>query len=260
LEFTAANGISLVNITNKFGRTPLHSAAVQDREEYVRLLLRHNADVSIRDKSGLSALHLTMMNNKLNIAQVLLDYCAKKGTSLINSKNDQGMTPLHLATLGGTSDLVRLCIQHGAQLDVADECFRNTPLHFACCCNHVDVARILLEAGADASIADDLGETPLHLAVGRKHVKVVELLLQVVDNPVHLVNKVDRKGWTVLHTAVHKGAVEILRILLNNKIDATIKDRLGKTALELACQRQRLDAIYILYRYGIGTGRLIEIV
>ena len=41
-----------VNATNLAGQTPHHHAAVYCDAEYLKLLLRHGADLSIKDKSG----------------------------------------------------------------------------------------------------------------------------------------------------------------------------------------------------------------
>ena len=39
-----------VNTTNKFGQTPLFESAIIERWDNVEILLRHGADVSIRNK------------------------------------------------------------------------------------------------------------------------------------------------------------------------------------------------------------------
>jgi ankyrin repeat protein len=55
------------------GNRPLHGATYLNRPEVVRFLLERGADPNSRDNAGLTALHLAVGNGWLECARVLLD-------------------------------------------------------------------------------------------------------------------------------------------------------------------------------------------
>ncbi len=76
--------------------------------------------------------------------------------------------PLHLAARYGYLDVLRLLLDHGAQVDVEDF-FANTPLHEALNYGQAEAAAILIAADADVNRARDQpgnpAETPLLMVV-----------------------------------------------------------------------------------------------
>jgi hypothetical protein len=78
--------------------------------------------------------------------------------------DEDGFTPLHLASLRGHVELAWFLVEeHGA--DVAARAKdRQTPLHSASKGGHVELARFLIEHGADAAARAEDGWTPLHSA------------------------------------------------------------------------------------------------
>ena len=64
-------------------------------------------------------------------------------------------TPLMEAASAGHTDIVRLLIAHGADVN-AQSSSGNTPLMYACAGGHEDVVRVLLEAGAHVEVSSTL--------------------------------------------------------------------------------------------------------
>lgn len=64
-----------------------------------------------------------------------------------------GRTPLHEAALRGETDVARLLIERGADVN-ASASANVTPLHMAACCGHRDVVDLLLAAHADRHVRD----------------------------------------------------------------------------------------------------------
>ena len=79
-------------------------------------------------------------------------------TDLIESKGNKD-TPLHIAATHGYTEIVRILIEHGADLNAKDW-FRSTPLHLAAAQNHTAVAVELIKRGADTKAKDFKGRTP----------------------------------------------------------------------------------------------------
>jgi len=97
-----------INIKEAFGRTPLHSAAVNGDKESAKLLLTHKANVNAKDIVGYTPLHVAAANGHKDVVELLL---ANKVD--VNTKANDGRTPLHCATGAGHKDIVKLLKQHG---------------------------------------------------------------------------------------------------------------------------------------------------
>ena len=73
------------------------------------------------------------------------------------------------AASGGYADIVKLLIDHGANVN-AKSSAGNTALTYACCGGYEDVVKILLDAGADVEHQNENGHTPLMEAASCGHV------------------------------------------------------------------------------------------
>ena len=77
-----------------FGWTPLHlAAAKEDASATAELLLKHKADVNAKDKFGWTPLHSAASNNAFKTAEVLLNRGAD-----VNAKDNHGWGPLYWAS------------------------------------------------------------------------------------------------------------------------------------------------------------------
>src|SRR3712207_2025811 len=82
------------------------------------------------------------------------------------ARSEDGFTPLHLAIFGGSEEVVRLLIGHGADVNAASSNaeVRVPPLGTAAFVRSTALARVLLESGADVNGRGDGGFTALHAA------------------------------------------------------------------------------------------------
>ena len=91
------------------------------------------------------------------------------------SKGD--CTPLMEASSGGFVDIVKLLLQHGANVN-AQSSSGNTALHYACCGGYEDVVLVLLDHNADIEHQNENGHTPLMEAASGGHGSVALILLE----------------------------------------------------------------------------------
>ncbi|XP_035380737.1 ankyrin repeat and BTB/POZ domain-containing protein BTBD11-B isoform X1 [Electrophorus electricus] len=122
------------------------------------------------------------------------------GPDGIDSKSDQGMTPLMYACARGDEAMVQMLLDAGADVNsevpssvhqhpsVYPENRQATALSFAVLHQHVPIVQLLLDAGANVqgSLQDDMDsftETPLQLAAAAGNLEIVSLLMERAADP-----------------------------------------------------------------------------
>ncbi|PRD22884.1 UNVERIFIED_CONTAM: Ankyrin-3 [Trichonephila clavipes] len=214
--------------------------------------------IAIKDQFSTSwtTLHYAVYNGDLNLIRDVFHFLSNKNT-IINAGDGADRTPLHYAVLYGSSDMVELLMDEGADiwiedreektpLKVAREHNRSeilkylvehkgrdggTPLYFTAEIGDLDRARFLLDSGAD--IESKNGEyqaTPLHGAVANYRLDVVRLLLSRSAN----VNAEDKGHQTPLHYAANTDRLDIVKSLVDAGADPSTTDDYGKTPLNIA--------------------------
>lgn len=85
--------------------------------------------------------------------------------AIVDSKNQQNQTPLHLACLSQCVETIDILIKHGANVNAIYRDGR-TALHAAIVRESkcLECAKLLLLAGADVNKPDNYGYTTLHIA------------------------------------------------------------------------------------------------
>jgi ankyrin repeat protein len=168
----------------------LLAAAAFGGPETLELCLRATPDVNIVEPGPTqrNALHLAAAFNQYrNIVPLL-----RAGVNL-HATTDQGFTPLFVACIVGSTEVVRVLLEEGQDNPNAKDRHGNTPLHVAAVNGRVNIARILLEHGADPFIAQD-GWKPLDVALTKRCTELVEILTEAMSNPENRPDGVLRAG------------------------------------------------------------------
>ena len=105
-----------MNAKDKFFRTPLHYAAMNNHLDVVQYLCEEGAAMEARGVSGWTSLHWAAHMGHLPVVQ----YLCKKGAA-VEARNGEGNTPLHLAAESGHLHVMQcLCESHGADVEAKD--------------------------------------------------------------------------------------------------------------------------------------------
>lgn len=146
---------------------------------------------------------------------------------------DHGDIPLLiLATRSYSSEIVKLLIDFGADLNATDKNNSATALHHACDLGHNETVKLLIDTDkCDLNMQDNLGFTPLHVACSNGHKETVQLLIDT-GSKCNL-NMQDNFGDTPLHVAAVKVFEEIFNILLKAGANENIKNKNEETPKEL---------------------------
>ena len=105
--------------------------------------------------------------NYSEVRKFLKDPRASIGGALVESKDDIGQRPIHLAAALKETDILKLVVdEHGADINAVtdDEEFKRTALHIACMLGNFQSAKYLLDFGANPLIADSRGRNPIFYA------------------------------------------------------------------------------------------------
>jgi len=212
-------------------RRPLDSALVKAAKDYdltsVKLLLHQGANPNVKNEAQVSLAAAALLDNKLNLAEILLEGGAQVDMSfcLLEAAGDR------------SPDVVRLLLERGADVNTRDA-RRRTPLMRAAALPGADdqlsgsaeTIRALLSANADIRAVDQEGRTALAHAAQAGNYKTARLLL---ENGADM-DAADRAGVTPLMLAAESRSDAVLQLLLTRGANIQNKDRAGKTALDYA--------------------------
>jgi palmitoyltransferase len=95
--------------------------------------------------------------------------------NLINTPNENNITPLHYACYKGHKNVVDLLIDLGADVNAVD-CENKSVLFYACVGGDVHIVKKLLIYGADKTIKDDDNKLPYDIAVEKNKYEIAMLL------------------------------------------------------------------------------------
>ena len=271
-----------VNILRGVHDTPLRAAVIQGHEDLVRILITQGADVNLRyEDESHSILHLALGSRNHAIFKLLLDAgadmdvmttykqhvlilaCKHGDATLVELLLANGAdvsvsgtklncyrmpyeeaTPLHAACANNHLPVVRLLVDHGADIEKTNESSA-TPLIAAVRANDLSVIRLLLDAGAEVNHAVDV--TPLSEAAEKCELEIIEELLSagaIIGGPSIKENPLAR----ACRGRQHIVAELLLAKLWGNEYEVEIRDEALSTAIEWGDR----EMVHLLLEHGVS--------
>lgn len=217
---------------------PLHRAVRYNQTTTVQYILANHTNLNERDAHGDTPLHIAVNTNNVNMVQLLL---AHPNTNK-HATNNMGANPLHHAAWNGNRDIVKLLINDANYIN---QQMTNgwTPLHQATINSHITTMRYLLRKGANPNIPDIDGHTPIFTAIifpSNNDITTRQLINMLKIYGANLSHR-DKRGRTLLHFAVERNSITLIRYLLRNGIDPNITDNQRWTPLHKVAVKTNID-------------------
>ncbi|XP_051242015.1 kinase D-interacting substrate of 220 kDa B isoform X4 [Dicentrarchus labrax] len=163
----------------------------------------------------------------------------------VDSRSDNGQTPLMVATEQGNLEIVQELIRRGANVNLDDvDCW--TALISAAKEGHIEVVRELLENNANLEHRDMGGWTAVMWAAYKGRTDVAQLLLEKGANP----NITGQYSVYPIIWAAGRGHAEIVHLLLQHGAKVNCSDKYGTTPLIWAARKGHYESVMHLLANG----------
>jgi len=146
--------------------SPLMLSCYYKRPEVTALLLKYVDAISLFEAAAAGKFDV--------VAHLVFNH-----PDAVNLYADDGFTPLGLACYFGQFEVARYLVLKGADVNQpSNNGFNVYPLHSATAGNYTNIARMLIENGANVNVTQKAGLTPLHSAAQHGNLELLILLLE----------------------------------------------------------------------------------
>lgn len=235
-EFLARHGGYLPGNTVN-GWSLLHRACEKGKPRLVKALLDAGADGNEPTENGATPLLIAVMRTQADVAEILLEYPAVVGglNSLFTKTDSKQRNAFQLAVERGMSKLVDKMIDKGILPNMRDA-EGWSPLQHAITRGDTDMIRVLIKAGADVNAALPGGGTPLLFACDTPEIDGDETRARVVDALLRFGADADKAhtetGETpLMRLAAQDNRSRTLDALLGYPVDRNLCDKQGMNAV-----------------------------
>ena len=237
-----AYNIDLTKVDDSF--TKLHRACFFKYDiTKIRKYLKQGYNPNLLDNvTRSSSLHLATVNGDLETIKVLLENGANR-----NLQDGDGKTPIVKAIECNNHDVIQFIIFSGINPNIQDYQFANSPLHWSIYEKNIEAAKLLLNYchSIDVNLINHNQDTPLHLAV--KSQEFNDIVHSLIEHHA----KIDAKNCsslTPLMIATSHNNLKAVQILVSKGANLHIKDGNGKTCFDFAHKVNNQELVNYLYQ------------
>jgi ankyrin repeat protein len=226
--------------------TPLILAASESKEECLKAILEYNPDLEAVDKDGNTALLCVSSTTPLSIVKLLVN----RGANL-EHRDRQGYTVLGRAVVNKTVPVVEYLIEKKANINVVGG-YRGGPLHIAASAGNIDMLKLLVEKGGDVNLADpNISGTPLQIAF-YSHSDVNDkstMIRYLVEEASADVNTHGGYFGSALNVSFLRGSLDMIKLILDKGADVDWADNFGRRPIHYSSFKT-LDHVQLLLYSG----------
>ncbi|PAA93879.1 hypothetical protein BOX15_Mlig007069g1 [Macrostomum lignano] len=210
------------------GATAAFIAAQAGKLETLAALIAASADVTLATARGSTPLHAAIQFKHLDCAALLI----KNGLAKLDHIRRDGWSPLHVAVIGDSPEIVSRLIHFGCpDVNIRDKVQGGCALHFAARHGSSEITSMLISAGGDVNTRRKQdGITALLIASEYDKVCVVRQLMHAGAD----VNTAGHNGVTPVYMAVQNNRVEIANLLIRAGAELDTRTVHGVTPLEVS--------------------------
>lgn len=243
----------LVNLTDDEKYTPLHYAVKKQNVDLVMMLLSDAvggaSSINSKTNDGKTPLKLVTELDKINfhILEALL-----KASASPSIGDQKGETPLHRAVFRCDEKAASMLIEATLEKDVnAKNNFGHTALYLSAIRENFFLFSKLIKKKASVTMTDSLGQNILHLILRPtfENIPFLKNVLGLGDGIKPALEMPDKDGYRPLHRAVLTGRIEVVKCFVG-LVDLNSVTAEGDTALHLASRKERSDIITLLEQNG----------
>ncbi|OWF55780.1 uncharacterized protein LOC110455694 [Mizuhopecten yessoensis] len=165
---------------NKAQQTPLHLAVELDFVDAVKTLLFAKANPNLVNKRGENAVHLAVKVQSSACLKYMIQHSQNKTD--LNTRNFEGLAPLHTAVERNDIMIVDMLLRAGADINILDGKSGKTPLFYSVEHNYLPMVEFLQVNGANVDLANYAGITVVMAAQARGFQEAATLLLKGMDS------------------------------------------------------------------------------
>ncbi|XP_028389671.1 transient receptor potential cation channel subfamily A member 1 [Phyllostomus discolor] len=233
------HGSTNVNLEGENGNTAVLIACSKDNSEALQILLKNGAKPCTSNKWGCFPVHQAAFSGAKKCMEILLKYGEEHGfnrQSHINFVTNGKASPLHMAVQSGDLEMIKMCLDNGAQLELMEN-GKCTALHFAATQGAMEIVKLMITSysgtGDIVNAVDGNQETMLHRASLFDHHELADYLISVGAD----INSTDSEGRSPLLLATASASWNTVNLLLSKGAQVDIKDHLGRNFLHLTVQQ-----------------------
>jgi ankyrin repeat protein len=196
--------------------------------------------VETRDERGfMAALRHAVTLDELPVVQYLVEAYT---TANIYTVNTHCHTPLHLACVDGTLEVVQYLVEKVSTDIYATNSYGDSPLHIASRKGYIEIVKYLAENGADINAVEKDGFTSLHFACVWGSLKAVQFLVDMC--------RADIYAMSASGDANKRGMVQVVQYLGETcGADSLAVNEIDRIPLHTACDNG--SSGLVLYLVGL---------
>ncbi|GAX80562.1 hypothetical protein CEUSTIGMA_g7999.t1 [Chlamydomonas eustigma] len=189
------------------------------------------------DEDGRSLLHTACTSGSLELVKFIVDRSGKK-SSLANTEDDEGWSPLMSAVSSGHEAIVELLLSIGADVEKTNSGGR-AALHYAASKGNVPLLRMLMSRGANVNAKDHTGSTPLLRAASAGKVPAVKVL---IEEGGARIEEADKLGQTALFVSAESSHNQVALYLASQGANLNVETKDGRS-LESVSNSELLQSL-----------------